>query len=175
VDRRRLNYSSGQITLDPQNFGRKQQDKKRSICQSYLVVGISHTRLFFCLVQIFLNTTKVSCGKFPRRDPTGKLTFFYPAASCRNSGGPELSVRCCTIGSKNLIGTLRAFSKKFRASRCPGQNLYFTCKILRATNDKKNQSGQDDGQWFPPPKTVIFLLLSDQVLDIFQKNSKRIS
>ena len=40
-------YSSGQITLDPQNFGRKQQDKKRSICQSYLVVGISHTRLFF--------------------------------------------------------------------------------------------------------------------------------
>ena len=32
---------------------------------------------------------------FPRRDPTGKLTFFYPAASCRNSGGPGLSVRCC--------------------------------------------------------------------------------
>jgi len=26
---------------------------------------------------------------FPRRDPTGKLTFFYPAASCRNSGGPD--------------------------------------------------------------------------------------
>merc|ERR1740117_2685393 len=40
-------YSSGQITLDPQNFGRKQQDKKRSIFQSDLVVGVSHTRLFF--------------------------------------------------------------------------------------------------------------------------------
>jgi len=39
----------------------------------------------------------------------------------------------------------------------------------------KNHSDQDVKQWFPPPKTVIFLLLSDQVLDIFQKNSKRIS
>ena len=80
-----------------------------------------------------------------------------------------------SLGSKNRIGTLRAFSKNLCATRCPGQNLYFTCRILRATNDKKNQSGQDVAQWFPPPKTVIFLLLSDQVLDIFQKNSKRIS
>ena len=58
-------------------------------------MGISHTRLFFFLVRMFLNTTKISCGKFPRRDTTGKVTFLYPAASCRNFGCPELSVRCC--------------------------------------------------------------------------------
>ena len=29
------------------------------------------------------------------------------------------------------------------------------------------------GHWFPPPETVIFRLLSDQVLHIFQINSKR--
>jgi len=28
------------------------------------------------------------------------------------------------------------------------------------------------GHWFPPHKTVIFRPLSDQILDIFQKNYK---
>ena len=56
------------------------------------------TRDFGCIQKyLYQAKKKVSCGKFPRRDPTGKLTFFFPAASCRNSEGPELTVRCCNL------------------------------------------------------------------------------
>jgi len=46
-------YCSGQITLDPQNFGRKQQDKKRSVSQSDLVVGMSTRDFFFAWYKYF--------------------------------------------------------------------------------------------------------------------------
>ena len=34
-----------------------------------------------------------------------------------------------------------------------------------------NNSGQNSARWFPPPKTVIFRLLSEQVVGIFQIKS----
>ena len=44
-------YSSGQITLDPQNFGRKQQEKKRSLFQSDL--DFPHETFFFAWYKYF--------------------------------------------------------------------------------------------------------------------------
>ena len=52
-------YSCGQITLDPQNFGRKQ---KRSKLQSDLVVRIFHTRLRLNSKIFVPGQKKVSCG-----------------------------------------------------------------------------------------------------------------
>ena len=52
-------YSCGQITLDPQNFGRKQ---KRSKLQSDLVVRIFHTRLRLNSKIFVPGQIKVSCG-----------------------------------------------------------------------------------------------------------------
>jgi len=52
-------YSCGQITLDPQNFGRKQ---KRSKLQSDLVVRIFHTRLRLNSKIFVPGQKKFSCG-----------------------------------------------------------------------------------------------------------------
>ena len=133
LSKRGKKYSSGQITLDPQNFGRKQKDKKKINFPVISRRGISHMRLWLYSQTFVPETKKVSCGKFPRRDTTGNVTFFYPAASCRNFGGPELSVRC---SSARILRRILSSAQNFPDLRS-GQITLDPQNFGRKQQDKK--------------------------------------
>ena len=92
---------------------------------------------------MFLNTNKVSCGKFPRRDTAGKLTFFYPFATYRIFGGPELSVHCC----KTVLGEDEVFLEKVSCSRTVLGIFFFRISPKISEDCTKTAEGPRKFKW----------------------------